>query len=281
MKIRIIQMENIFFLYSWMMRLLILCTSIVVAASTAKASGDERPASPPDTSGKNWTGFAIAGSLAFTAILLKTDQRTSDGLYAWKREHHFAGEFSRVVTHLGDGRPSIAFFGGALAYSLVFNDKKSMQLGKIGLESFALSGVASQLLKQIFSRQQPNVSTRDGGAFYGPFAYFRQEGSLRHGMSFYDALPSGHTATVFAAATTISDFYTEPWVSYASYTIASVAGISRITERMHWASDIFVGALLGYYSTKIVEKLNYDAEDFSLSPQAGDNSIGVMLSVKL
>ena len=38
----------------------------------------------------------------------------------------------------------------------------------------------------------------------------------------------------------------KPAVPIISYSAATLVGISRLTEQKHWASDVFVGALLGY-----------------------------------
>ena len=230
---------------------------------------------------RNRTMLAIGGSLAITAGLLATDQATYNTLYSWKMSHPIVKRTSPVITNLGDGKSSIVLFGGAYAYSLLMGDARAKELGVIGLESFAVSGVASLVLKMTFSREQPNVATRSGGTFYGPFAFFRQGQNSGKGWSFFDAFPSGHTATVFAAATTIADLCSNPWVSAASYSVASMVGVSRIMEQTHWASDVFVGSIVGYYSTKLVEKLNNNPQDFSVVPAVGSNSVGMTLSVKL
>ncbi|MFI5252382.1 MAG: phosphatase PAP2 family protein [Bacteroidota bacterium] len=234
-----------------------------------------------DSPGINWNIPMAIGSIGITAILLKTDQHTSDALFQWKMNHHFAGQVSRNITNLGDGKASLAIFGGAILYSLASDNKRPLELGKIGLESFVFSGVVTQLLKQVIGRQRPNVSTTKGGKFSGPFSYFRQKTGNRQGISSFDAFPSGHTTTVFSAATVIADYANTPWVTYSSYTIATVASLSRITERMHWASDVFVGGLIGYYSTKLVEKMNTFSPDVSLSPVASQESWGMMLRLKL
>lgn len=230
---------------------------------------------------KSWTGLAIVGSLSLTALLIETDQRSYSALDAWKRSQHFINESSPIITQLGDGKSSLAIFGGFLAYSLVFDDHKSMEVGKIGLESFLLSGFATHVVKQLFSRERPSTATQNGGAFHGPFAFFRQGSGQKRGMAAFDSFPSGHTASVFAAATTIADFYSSPWVSYSAYGLASAVAISRITERTHWTSDVFVGALLGHFATKLVEHLNYRAADVSVAPTADGQQYGVSLSVRM
>ena len=41
-----------------------------------------------------------------------------------------------------------------------------------------------------------------------------------------------------------------------SYGLASLVGISRIIEDTHWASDVFVGAVLGYLTSIEILKNN-------------------------
>ncbi len=58
---------------------------------------------------------------------------------------------------------------------------------------------------------------------------------------------AGHTSTAFAVATVFAKMYADkPVIPILAYTTASMVGLSRLTEHTHWASDIFVGAALGY-----------------------------------
>jgi hypothetical protein len=52
-------------------------------------------------------------------------------------------------------------------------------------------------------------------------------------------------------------------------------------ESTHWLSDCFIGALIGYYGTRLVEKLNYGSTGITLSPQVDEHQYGLLLSVKL
>ncbi len=171
-------------------------------------------------------------------------------------------------------------FGGLLVYGLYAEDQVAKRAGVIGLESFALSGATTQLLKHLFSRERPSAASRRGGKFSRPFAYFRQNRDRKRGYANYDAFPSGHTATVFAAAATLTDVYRKPWLSYTSYATASAVAISRITESTHWVSDCFVGALVGVFSTKVVEWLNDRSSSVSIVPQSDSDDMGIMLSIR-
>jgi membrane-associated phospholipid phosphatase len=237
------------------------------------------PMADSSCSPQTWVYIGVGSAVLLTAVMFQYDQQIYDDLYRWKMSNPAVKKISPVITNLGDGKFSIGLFGGFVGYGLIFKDAKTCEVGKIGLESFLLTGVTVQLLKHLCGRERPSAATRDGGFWHGPFSYLREPKGGK-GISSFDAFPSGHTTTVFAAATTISDFYTEPWVSYTCYSLASITAISRITESTHWMSDCFIGAIIGYYGTKLVEKWNYSSGDITLLPQADEHQYGLLLSVK-
>jgi undecaprenyl-diphosphatase len=59
----------------------------------------------------------------------------------------------------------------------------------------------------------------------------------------YQSFPSGHATTAFALAAVVG-FISERWF-YPALVFAAAIGFSRITEGVHYASDVLVGALLG------------------------------------
>jgi hypothetical protein len=224
--------------------------------------------------------LGVAGATATTALLIHYDQDIYDEIHGWRENNVAVQKVSPVITKMGDGLFSLGLFGGFTGYGLIFKDKKSVEVGKIGVESFLLTGISIQLFKQLCGRERPSDATRPGGFWHGPFAYFDKQRKGNRGMAAFDAFPSGHTLTAFAAATTLSDFYTAPWVSYTSYSVASLVGISRVMERTHWLSDCFVGAIIGHYGTRLVEKLNYGSTNITLLPQADQHQYGLLLSVR-
>jgi membrane-associated phospholipid phosphatase len=238
------------------------------------------PVRDSTNSSHTWTYIGIGGAVLVTAVMLQYDQQIYNELYAWKVNNNAIGKISPVITNLGDGSFSMGLFGGFVGYGLIFKNEKACEVGKIGLESFLLTGVTVQLLKHLCGRERPSAATREGGVWHGSFSYLREPKNGR-GISSFDAFPSGHTATVFAAATTIADFYTDPWVSYTCYSLATMTAISRITESTHWMSDCFVGAIIGYYGTKLVEKWNYGSGGITLLPHADERQYGLKLTVKL
>jgi len=86
-------------------------------------------------------------------------------------------------------------------------------------------GVA--LLKRIIRRERPS-SGSDGRA-----------------LSF----PSGHAAAAFLYAGFFSDYY--PKLKIPLYLWAFMVGISRISLKRHWPTDVIAGAIIGYLASRI------------------------------
>ncbi len=222
----------------------------------------------------------VGGALAITGGLIWSDQQTYQRLYDWRQTQPSVRFISPLITNLGDGRSSLAIFGGFLAYSYIENDHRALQAGKIGLESFLVSGIATQILKHTFGRERPSVATVPGGRWNGAFFLLNRGSGKQGGYAHFDAFPSGHTATIFAAAATLSDVYGDtPWVPYASYSIASIVAVSRVMERTHWLSDCFVGGIIGYFSTQLVIHLNSTGRPVAIVPVTDGRSEGLALNV--
>lgn len=223
------------------------------------------------------TGYLLISSSVVTIALLATDQRTYEALYGWRTRNPIVNAVSPFLTELGSGYFSAGVFGSFLAYGALAKDKGAVRTGKLGLESFLASGVVVQILKHTFGRERPTVATQPGGYWHGPLAHLIESRPDHQGVAHFDAFPSGHTASAFAAATILSDVYETPVVAYISYTLAAGVGISRITEQTHWASDVFVGALIGIFSAKLVESLNADKLPIRVEPYTRGSNYGLRL----
>ena len=63
------------------------------------------------------------------------------------------------------------------------------------------------------------------------------------------SFPSGHAATSFAFASVIAHRYPHhAWVKWGAYGLATGVSLARIGGKKHFASDVLVGATIGYVS---------------------------------
>ena len=70
------------------------------------------------------------------------------------------------------------------------------------------------------------------------------------------AMPSGHTSTAFATATSLSLAYPKWYVVAPSFIWAGTIGYSRMHLGAHYPSDVVVGALVGSGSAFLCYKAN-------------------------
>ena len=98
----------------------------------------------------------------------------------------------------------------------------------------AVSGITNSVLKAIIGRTRPRL-------FFDRALYTFDPPALK---AVYLSLPSGHTAMVFAVATSLALLLPRPWAP-ALYGFAAVIGFSRVITNAHWLADILAGSLVG------------------------------------
>lgn len=222
-----------------------------------------------------------AGAIAITALLINYDQQIYDNLNRFSEKNGAVRDIGKVVKYFGEAPLNLGIFGGFVGYGLIFKDKKAIEVGKICFESYLLTNSITLILKQLTGRERPKVATRPRGFWHGPLAYFYQPTGVNKSIDYFTSFPSGHTTTAFATATVISDFYTDNWVSYTCYSMATLVGISRVTENFHWLSDCFVGALVGHFGARLIEIINYGGEDISVIPWVNQEQCGLILCFRI
>ena len=109
------------------------------------------------------------------------------------------------------------------------------------------------VLKYLTGRSRPSAygsNVESEPKFYGPFSKISKS---TNGKSQYSSFPSGHTTVAFAAATVFAKEYGNTIVvPILAYSSATFIAMSRLTENKHWATDVLVGAALGYLEGKQV-----------------------------
>jgi membrane-associated phospholipid phosphatase len=68
-------------------------------------------------------------------------------------------------------------------------------------------------------------------------------------------------------------------VPLAAYSLATLTGISRIYDNKHWASDVFLGAALGYTMAELIWKAN----NWGIEPElfASQDALGFGIRIPL
>jgi undecaprenyl-diphosphatase len=157
---------------------------------------------------------------------------------SWLREI-FSGltEFGQsewFLVPLGILLIAIAVFAtpGRLRFSRLVLASVTVRLGFLFL-AIALPSLFDTVIKRVIGRARPYVDNPSDPFHYGPGVWH----------SSYASMPSGHTATAFAAAVAIGLVCPRLRVLMAVY--ALVIAVSRVMVVAHFPSDVLVAAVLG------------------------------------
>jgi len=160
---------------------------------------------------------------------------------------------SKYVTNFGGTYEAytLAAFG---AYGFIFNNKKMKNTTLLATQAYLTGAAVQSVLKFLTGRERPYITdstkVQASPTFHGPLYVSPRD---ENGKKLYSSFPSGHTTVAFAAATVFAmEYKNRPWIPIFSYSVATLIGLSRMTENKHWATDVLVGAALGYLSGRQV-----------------------------
>ncbi|MEO6316662.1 MAG: phosphatase PAP2 family protein [Chitinophagaceae bacterium] len=181
----------------------------------------------------------MIGAMIGISFLDKPIQRTA---VTFRNNNSWSAGPSRTITNLGAQFEVVPLAAIAIT-GFIFKNEKLRTTTALAFQSYITATVWSTLFKELSGRNRPvnfdPNSKLNSARFHGPF--------YKLPYSDNSAFPSGHTALAFAAATVYAKEYRDiPMVPIISYGLATLVGVSRITENRHWATDVIAGGLLGF-----------------------------------
>lgn len=186
---------------------------------------------------------------------------------------------SEFITEFGASK-GIYTVAGFAGLSIIFRSSKGLQTSLYAFEAMLTSGLWIRLGKLLAGRERPSASyeysRHPGGIWRGPVHQIINE--EKRSVASYDAFPSGHTATIFSIATVFAEQYKDiPVVPVFCYSFATLVGISRMIEHTHWASDVFLGGVIGYLCGQAVINF-YKPHDFKINNKTVSFSVKPVLA---
>jgi membrane-associated phospholipid phosphatase len=206
---------------------------------------------PFHTSKKDW--IKVGAFAALTGAVAFADMPLQKQALKLRNNSETVRKVGKVVTDFGG--PYEGYTLAALgAYGFIFRNEKMKVTTLLATQAYITGGVIATALKFLTGRQRPNYFGTDTiearPTFHGPFS---NSGREYNGRTVSSAFPSGHATVAFAAATVFAmEYRNKPLVPIIAYTAASLISVSRVTENKHWATDVLVGAALGYLSGRQV-----------------------------
>jgi membrane-associated phospholipid phosphatase len=197
---------------------------------------------------KWWILFGAA-----TGALIATDHWSAQQLPNTKDQVRYSGQISNA------GIYALAPLTGGLYLVGVFSDNaKARETGLLGAEALVDGLVLFEGLKLATQRERPTVGDGHGHFFSGG-----------------DSFPSGHAMESFALASVIAHEYrNKKIVPVLAYGLAALVSVSRLSGRQHFASDVVVGGVMGWFvgtyvfrTHQIASRSQRSAMKAILSPQ--------------
>lgn len=197
-------------------------------------------ASPRDWQDRDlWTFAAIVGG---GILLYAADTRIQD--WAQKHRSDTTNDVSGFISNFGDGFVLSTVLLGVYAAGERAGRPSWRRTALLSLESLGSTALIVFVSKFAIGRARPYA--HEGNHSYEPFA----------ARSAYYSMPSGHSASAWAVATTIAEQSESPVVDAVAYGLAALAAASRVHDNKHWASDVFLGSALGYFTAKKICRIN-------------------------
>ena len=183
-----------------------------------------------------------------------------------------ATNISKYVTNFG-GSYEFITLGGLGLYGIIFKNEKIKTTTLLASQAYIAGALVESVTKFITGRTRPSYYDPTAEAeptFKGPFGNTSHDYS---GSRSNSSFPSGHATVAFAAATVYAmEYRSTVWVPIVSYSLASLIGVSRITENKHWTTDVLVGAMLGYLTGRQIVN-NYHRYAKLKAPNQPKNSV--------
>ncbi len=199
--------------------------------------------------------FAIVA--AGTGALMLIDQKGWDAnksLYNNSEPFH---ELSDIGVNFGDEKYHFLVAGLFTVFGFTNDSPVALKTASNIVEAVIASGVGVQVMKRIFGRESPAVSSRSSGRWQ----FFPNLKKYQENQPKYYAYPSGHITTLTATVTVIANNYPhEKWIKPIGYSMIGLCGIGLVSRGMHWYSDLPLGIFLGYTFGNLISPPESDSE---------------------
>ena len=148
----------------------------------------------------------------------------------------------------GEPIPSMVLSGALLLHGITTDDKTTQKIGfEIG-QSFIYSVSVTGALKIVLGRARPY--TGSSANTFAPFSFTNSNWSH----------PSGHATVAFSLSTVLATNTNNNALKVLAFVPALLTAASRVYQNYHWTSDVFLGAVIGYFTGRFITDLHKQKE---------------------
>lgn len=216
---------------------------------------------------KDWAKFG--GWLGVSFATYQKDEQ----LQSWVQNQRTTSRdrFTDFLEPLGNKLTPIITMSSLYLYGSFTHKHHPRSIALKLLESYFFTGGLTQTIKLTSGRQRPDESNSSKN--WNLFQF------KRGNSSFY----SGHSTVAWMLATVFAhEFKSKKAVPIISYSLSTLASLSRIYVNKHWTSDVVIGSSLTFFVTKTILKRhskNTDKDEkLSIIPYYQNNQSGIVLN---
>jgi membrane-associated phospholipid phosphatase len=214
--------------------------------------------------GEQWRTFGIEAGI--TGALFPLDNTVRDSVRD-NRSASLDDGLNTVRSITGGGTYYFAASAAIFSSGLIVQNEKLADSGFLAFESVAYAGGLEEGIKFVTGRERPNTA-RNQYQFHGP-----------GGHAFNSSFVSGESTVAFAFASSVSEVWQNPWVTWPLYMFAGAVSAQRITDNKHWLSDVVGGAFLGHAVGKTIVRMHYSRDiDGKVVPYVADHTVGLQVT---
>ena len=194
--------------------------------------------SPARAGARDWVGAVAVGAGA--GALLPVDDQVDAWIVRHPRSAVVAAvrpfrESNEVLYRLPTVAGLVPISVVLVTAGLAADKPKLREAGYGCLSGWMMSNTLRYAIYAGVSRPRPAVANGDQYAFSVPGGSWDEQ-------SFF----AGHAMNAFACATFLSERFELGAAEPLLYTVATTAALARMADRGHWASDTFLGGVVGY-----------------------------------
>jgi Capsule assembly protein Wzi/PAP2 superfamily len=142
--------------------------------------------------------------------------------------------------------------GGAFILGELSHNDHMRETGLLAAEAAINATAVAYAFKLATERQRPYTGL---GEEKGEGEFFSSAPSSTN-----SSFPSEHSAIAWSIASVVAHEYPGPLTQLAAYGLATTVTLTRVTSQQHFASDVLVGAALGWYFGHQVYRAHHDPE---------------------
>lgn len=177
----------------------------------------------------NWSGWGVIDSIFSTEMWLITSLAFAVGFF-----------LGHTLTARRQRRDSKTPFN--LRHCIInFINQAKDNYGLLVFASVFFASVIAGVLKIVLGRARPIFFEALNQTGFYPFTADWA----------FNSMPSGHTVASFAGLVMIGLLF--PKIKWATWTVAIIIGLSRISYGAHWPTDVILAAFIGMASADIVK----------------------------